>query len=229
MTAWWEDIDRDAEKAAARALIPNGGLLVLRGGATSGRPQAASIVEGMMSRLGVPCLRAADTAGGSSLKASLTEIRRQLSGPQDPAVLPGYVAEAGRSVWFLVDRVASAFADEELHCLILEEVDNSAALLAREVEALSRLAEAPCALVVTSRLESNTEWSPRNLPHVRPRVVDLAPFSEQDVRECLARSPELATLTQDDLEIMLQSVTSAANSEEIPPRLAYGILRALSA
>jgi hypothetical protein len=226
--AWWERIDREEALEAARALLPDGGLLVLRGDDYAGRHQAANLICSFFEELGVATLSGFDTSQGSPLKGALLHVRRRLENPP-LQVVPGWLADAqgptARACEQLSDRLGEL---EQFQAVVLEDVDSAGPLSPGEVIALSDMAtNAPCALVVTSRQESDTRWAlgGRLLPGMR--IVDLRYFERGDVQRVLLHSPDLAGRPVEELERALRLLVSNSGYAEIEPMLAYATLRAI--
>jgi hypothetical protein len=225
---WFERIDREQALDAARGLLPDGGLLVVRGDDLSGRPQTARLLCDFFVDRGVQCISGHDTAQGSPLKGAVMAVRAQLE-PSTLGALPGWVADASKPARIGLEGLSNRLSTlDGLRAVVLEEVDANGPLGPAEIMALSEMATSvPCALTVTSRAESRTRWAVGGKLVPGMVIHTLPMFARDDVRRVLLQAPELTNRPVSDLDAILDALAGGSDGSGIVPMHAYAAVRAL--
>jgi hypothetical protein len=217
---WWEKTDRQEVLARTRQLDRNGGCIVLRGDDFSGTSQALGLaLHALSADFGYQCFESTQVERPQNFDAAISLLWACLGHAEDPAWL---------GPWFLTHDPATAvegiiplLARLGRCAIALSGVDYTAALRVPDLLLLQRLVlESGVPVVVTSRTESHTDWS--IFPEAR--VVELAPFTIDDVWECvLTRDDSLPDLPLDEVASDIQAMF--AQNDVILPERAYAILR----
>lgn len=224
---WWDLIDREEAIEAVRRLVPLGGCLVLSGDDLSGRVQAGALVAQALASFGYTVIRPEIGARPATLRRMLVEVWKVLAGPLTPEEVPPWVASAFRlSCQTLITEIRSLPLEENKTALLLEDPDRLEASRSQDVYSVNRLAiDVAWPVVITSNPSSGTNWDALEQPS---RVLALRDFTETDVRQCLARTPELAHLDTLTLEEAVAAVM-AGTDDVVRPLDAYTVLRAWGA
>ena len=108
---------------------------------------------------------------------------------------------------------------------MLGEIDELGRLpvqLAALFSTLAAKTKAP--VVIFSRTETGTAWE--DLPQVQ--MVDLEPFSSEELSDFMQLAPELAHVSDAQIEVLLDGVAAASGGAGLVPELVYTLLESLA-
>lgn len=222
MIQWWERIDRKAELAAVRGLVPRGGCLIFRGDNRAGREQMARLAAERLGAFGRRVVRADPPYGFPGVKQLLVEVWKQVHPVVPPGDLPPWAVQAASLNPGMIAMELAKLAKENPDiALVLDEIDSSEPWPPHHVPVLARLSrETRWPVVAASVEESHTDWSTSSAT-----VMDLRDFTAEDLREVALSAPELAEKDQDELEREIALITRTGT---IRPFRAYLAVRAMA-
>jgi hypothetical protein len=219
-------INRQEVVAKAQELFSGGGCLVLKGNEMSGKGQALSLVEELLTIEGFTCMRMLLTRRSWTPQLALGEVLHRL---QTPGI--GYAIHPGSVLAGLPDReVVDTLLEAIDRCkqdlaLLFEDVDQDQSGNMHRLKVFDNLAEQGRIPVVVTCGQS-TRW-----PSVgSAAVLRLGDFSVQDVRICLNGAHELSSRHANELEEAIKLVFGGPvrSGMRVSPATAYFRLQAWS-
>jgi hypothetical protein len=216
---WWERTDREEVVDATRALVPDGGALVLIGDDYSGRAQAVRLAaEFLAQTCGYTCYGSSQRELAGGIRTALTLLLNSL----DPPASPGAFGSAflQETPYELVDAIVTKLPALTKPALVLHDIDIMEPVIAGSLMVLASLvSKATCPIVLSSRLEVGTRWD--KMPGAA--TVTLRKFTATDIRAATRRSSVLAHRRVSDLNVAVDSIVG----DQIDALTAYILLRGL--
>lgn len=176
---WWELVDRASVIRAGADLGADGGVLVLAGPKGFGHQQAVRLAVRQVGRFGWAC-HDLSTEGPLNVEHLLISGLEALF-PTAPNGVTQAAQLAGMGLSQLVRHVRATSAElTEKHCFVASYADDTAPVMASEVDALVRAAAGPslCFLLTATHVDT---W----LASAGVDMVELSGFHIQHIENCL--------------------------------------------